>query len=36
MASKNFAAQCFFTDHLNRKPVDKTTCRKPSANPSQH
>ena len=25
--------QCFFTDHLKHKTVNKTTCRIPSANP---
>ena len=32
MASKIFATQCFFTDHLNQKTKNKTTCRTPSAN----
>ena len=35
IASETFARQCFFTDHLNHKIVNKTTCRKPSANPHQ-
>ena len=30
---KIFAVQCFFTDHLKHKTVNKTTCRTPSANP---
>ena len=32
---ETFATQLFFTDHLNRKTVNKTTCRTPSANPCQ-
>ena len=35
IASETFARQCFFTDHLNHKIVNKTTCRKPPANPHQ-
>ena len=35
VASNTFATQCFFTDHLNHKIVNKTTCRTPSANPRQ-
>ena len=27
--------QCFFSDHLNHKTVNKTTCRMPSENPRQ-
>ena len=34
-ASKGFATFCFFTDHLNHKIMNKTTCRTTSANPSQ-
>ena len=33
--SKTFATQCFFTDHLNHKTVNKTTCRTSPANPCQ-
>ena len=33
--SKIFATQCFFTDHLKYKTVNKTTFRTPSANPRQ-
>ena len=29
---KNFAKQCFFTDHLKHKTVNRTTCRMHSAN----
>ena len=29
---KTFATQRFFTDHLNHKAANKTTCRTPSAN----
>ena len=32
---KIFATQCFFTDHLKHKLVDKTTCRVPSAHRHQ-
>ena len=32
---KTFAEQCFFTDHLNHKTVNKITYRAPSANPPQ-
>ena len=32
---KVFATQCFFTDHLKHKFLNKTTCRPPSANPRQ-
>ena len=35
IAGKIFATQCFFTDRLNHKIVNKTTCRTPSANPCQ-
>ena len=35
MASKIFATQCFFSDHLNYKIVNQTNCRTPSANPRQ-
>ena len=35
VASKTSATQCFFTDHLNLKIVNKTTCRTPSKNPRQ-
>ena len=31
---KTFATQCFFTDHLKHKLVDKPTCRMPS--PHRH
>ena len=34
-ASKGFATFCFFTDHLNHKIMNKTTCRTTTANPSQ-
>ena len=30
---KIFAKQFFFTDHLERKTVNKTTCRTPLVNP---
>ena len=30
---KSLATQCFFTDHLKHKTVNKTTCRTPSVNP---
>ena len=33
--NKTFAPQCFFTEHLDQKTVNKTTCRTPSANPRQ-
>ena len=32
---KIFDTQCFFTDHLEHKTVNKTTCRTPLANPRQ-
>ena len=32
---KIFATQCFFTDHLKHKTVNKTTCRTPSASPRE-
>ena len=32
-ASKTFATQCFFTDHLNHKNENKAACRTLSANP---
>ena len=32
---KIFATQCFSTDHLKRKIVNKITFRTPSANPRQ-
>ena len=32
ISSKIFASQCFLSDHLNKKTVNKTTCRMPSAN----
>ena len=32
---KTFATQCFLTDHLKHKTVNKTTCRMPLANPHQ-
>ena len=32
IASKTFATQCFFTDHLNQETLNKTTCRKLSRN----
>ena len=35
IAIKTFATECFFTDHLNHKTVNKTTCRKSSVNPRQ-
>ena len=35
MPGKSFAIQCFFSDHFNHKIVNKTTCRKPSANSRQ-
>ena len=35
MPSKTFATECFFTDYLNHKTVNKTTCRTPSANTRQ-
>ena len=35
IASKTFATQFIFTDHLNHKTVNNTTCRTPSANPRQ-
>ena len=31
-ARKIFATQCFFTDHLKHKTVNKTTYRTPSVN----
>ena len=30
-----FGTQCFFTNHLRHKSVNKTTCSTPSANPRQ-
>ena len=33
IANKTVDTQCFFTDHLNYKTVNKKTCRTPSANP---
>ena len=33
IASKTFATQCYFSDHLNQKTVNKATWRTPSANP---
>ena len=33
--SKTFAIQFFFTDNLNQKTVNKTTCRTPSENTRQ-
>ena len=35
IASKIFATQCLFSEHLNHKTVNKATCRTPSANPCQ-
>ena len=35
VVSKNFATQCFFSDHLKHEIVNKTTCRVPSRNPRQ-
>ena len=35
IASKTFATLCFFTDYLNHKIVNKTTCRTLSANPHE-
>ena len=35
LSSKVFATQCFFTDHLKNKTVNKSSCRMPSANPRQ-
>ena len=35
IASKTFAKQCFFTDHLNHKTVNKRACKMSSANPRQ-
>ena len=35
IASKAFATECFFTDHMNHRTINKTTCRTPSANPRQ-
>ena len=32
---KIFTPQCFLTNHLKHKTVNKTTCRTPSANPRQ-
>ena len=32
IARKTFPTQCFFTDQLNHKAVNKTNCRTPSAN----
>ena len=32
IASKTFATQCFFTDHLNQETLNKTTCRTLSRN----
>ena len=34
-ASKTFATQCFYTDHLKHKTANKTSCRTPSENPHQ-
>ena len=34
-ASKTFATQCFFTDHLKHKSINKAICGTPSANPHQ-
>ena len=35
IASKIFATQCFLTDHLEHKVVNKITCRTPLAYPRQ-
>ena len=35
IVSKTFTTQCFFTDHLNYKILNKATCGTPSANPCQ-
>ena len=35
IASKTFATECFFTDHLNRKAENKTTCITSAENPRQ-
>ena len=35
MLVKPLLQKFFFTDHLNHKVVNKTTCRTPSANPFQ-
>ena len=35
MPCKILATQCFFTDHLNHKTVNKKACRMPSANSRQ-
>ena len=35
IAGKTFATECFFTDFLNHKTVNKTTCSTPSANSRQ-
>ena len=32
---KIFATKCLFTDHLQNKTVNQSTCRMPSANPRQ-
>ena len=32
---KIFTTQCFCTDRLKHKTVNKTTCRTPSGNPRQ-
>ena len=32
IASKTFATQCFFTDHLNQETLNKATCRTLSRN----
>ena len=35
MTHKIFATQCYFTDLLEHKITNKTTCRIPLANPRQ-
>ena len=35
LGNEIFATQCFFTDHLKNKIVNKTTCRIPSTNSRQ-
>ena len=35
LVPKTFATQCFLTDQVNHKIVNKTTYRTPSANPRQ-
>ena len=35
IACKTFATQCFYTNHLKHKTVNKTICKMPPVNPRQ-